>query len=473
MFSRRRSINSNYNESIPNSNSTRSNSTRSNSILNMNQSSENHFENKKSIFEKIRSKFTNHVSRCTTEIFKNRQILQLLENYSNHSIALYEQLENNQTLHNQMEQNIDQINTLILEHLSINSSNISQLKTLSKNRNEIIRVNTKKQRRITNTNVSTKNMLPYNIYLEFFIMNQLYHSTKNKGATFKPYCLYKLNNQGNVLRSYVRNIPNSITFEEYLNHLFPTPSMYSTSANLSQEDIEKNIDELLKMLIKICDLLYKYQEEFNFIHNNLNLSNIIIYKNKPYIINFQYSAIECMIHNKPYYLCNEYSSIKYSRISDENNIMARSTDMLQLMLRLIISFENKNMFTLYSNFNFLKFIFNYHIPSGGLPLSFTRNKNKYINLYDDILDYITTQNKRFGNKRGVRQQIKDFNYHIRDTIYEVTQDYDILCNIIFSKKSNLKNTTTFSNDILPDTIQLFQPQNMKEICKYILQRNKA
>ncbi len=158
--------------------------------------------------------------------------------------------------------------------------------------------------------------------------------------------------------------------------------------------------KLFTILLKICNLLQYFQDTFNFVHNDFHHENILIKKDKetpnPYIIDFGFASIETNINGHIYYLTNKANQIAFSKVSDIGNQynISKSTDIMNLILRLIINCSTYNDLFLYNIF-ITKFC-NYNHTLYNRNLIEDIKKSNNINLVD-IYTYSTDYYALFNN----------------------------------------------------------------------------
>ncbi len=300
------------------------------------------------------------------------------------------------------------------------------------------------------TNVSMKiklqHIMPENrvfdIYLEFLIMNILYNQSilAYKRSIPKPYYLYK---NGQTIRMYVRNIPNSYTLNEFIYKIIYNKRKIVPSNKI--ENMSPKYIRLFEILLKICNLLNYFQNNFNFIHNDFHIGNILIQKDvsnpNPYIIDFGFASIETNINSKSYYLTNKLNQIIHSRMNDSTNIfnICKSIDIMHLIIRIMLNCQDRDD-TLLLNILKDKF-FNY-------------NQISYTNLFDDILIPLQTS---------------------IEYIYYFTTDYHGLFNYISSLDKYKRIFThmptkksEFKNEVLLNVLSNFRPNNAVRIFNEII-----
>ncbi len=422
-------------------------------------------QNYNSKHRSIQTFVTHGIMRNNSVLFLNDiAFMDLLYNYSDKCKKIYNDYESILNKNNNTRREIQVGNIIRSESVELNNlMDIMEPTILSKikNDNSVLKhlVSRGSYGFVYNngTNSSMKIKIqqinPYNrifqVYLEFLIMNILYnHSTpKYKNAIPKPYYLYK---NEDMLRIYIRNIPNSYTLGDYIDKIIYNKE--TMKYKLTIERMALKYTNLFKILIKICNLLNYFQNTFNFIHNDFHQGNILVIKDimnpNPYIIDFGFASIETNIHDKMYYLTNKITQIPYSRMSDTENIynICKSIDIMHLIIRLIINSNYKN------DILFIEILVNKF---------FKYNHTLYStnNLLADIL------------------QKPSFN--ISD-IYIFTRDYYKLFNHISSLpkykkifKAMPSRKTEFKDHVLLTVLENFRPNNAARIFKEIIEELKV
>lgn len=190
--------------------------------------------------------------------------------------------------------------------------------------------------------IDDKNIDYAKIFIEFFIQKILYtlSNDRYKNCIPKPYYIKK-KNENEIIISF-RNIANSISFSEYHNIIdLNITNQLRLSQNITSDHsiyITK-LKNYLNILIKICDILNYYQNNFGFVHNDLHTSNILIDEhNNPYIIDFGFASIGFRLNRDlDLYLCSQIDFLPFNKINDNiKNVfnISKSTDLFQLICRI-------------------------------------------------------------------------------------------------------------------------------------------
>lgn len=261
-------------------------------------------------------------------------------------------------------------------------------------------------RKSNHRNVYVEDTYPitlFDIYLQTLIGHHLYKDSLNKykNAIQKQYYL-TISQLGNK-RIYRGSIENSVTFEEYIRN------------NCQNPDFITNFCKILK---KICTILNYFQIKFGFIHNNLNLENILINRTtlNPTFINLNSSCAELKIKGERKYICIHTPDINYLKINkderDINNI-SKSNDLFYLFLNI------KNLFGTLNH----------------------QNINKLNTKMNNIL-------YTYNGNQNLLEKIK---YHIRDILYMKKFSKELI---------NTSSYTKINKDILKQIYSKFEPLNM-------------
>ncbi len=275
------------------------------------------------------------------------------------------------------------------------------------------------------------------VYFEYFIQYIIYNFSDDfyKNKISQPYDL-KLTTDLKSARIYMNKI-EGITLHEYIYKYI----IYNKNPN-NQDIIDKNIEYIIEILIKICDLFIYLQSNFGFVHFDLHLGNIMVDKsNNIYLLDFGFSSInyyynmkkdKILISSKPKYLI-------YSKINEKNllKFKYKSIDMLHLYFRLcclLIKKEEKDNILLKTLYKILNNIFLFNNLK---DLEYNNNYNyKYSTLFEVLKDNLLDNNNLC---------------------------YKYSTNLYYLKKEVKSNIPKEQYKYLYDVLDRFNPLNLKNI----------
>ncbi len=229
---------------------------------------------------------------------------------------------------------------------------------------------------------------------------------------------YLPNNIAQVHGIYISNDKNVnyILSQTY----FEDGTLYANYSNL-------NKNQLLHILISVCNNLQILQKDVNFLHNDLKLNNICIHiqKEEASFIDFGYSSLVCnnrLIHGYFELELNEFNQHKHFKSYTENMVMTHQTvfnnkyknsaDLFYLIYTILYYNHSQFKNPLY---DILYDLFNVNDPVKGKINIFNLLYSLEYNGFNHASFFMTKSNKIFSDYYS-----KYFDYNIEniDSFYE-------------------------------------------------------
>ncbi len=407
------------------------------------------------IFEECYNNLNNQLIINKSEVLKNNINSNLI--YKNIETQCLDNIE-------LINKNKLKLNSVLLNYLS--SSNKKYLITkASGSYGKIYKSLVNKNILIKTCNLEETNLI--DVYMEYVIQYLLNNYSNNiyKSNIPKVYCM-KISKDLKTSRIYMENIEGLSLFD------------YLTKMNIDDTNIDKLINRVLNIIIKICDILIYLQNNFGFIHFDLHLGNILIgnkidNKEKVYLIDFGFSSINFNRKNEinnqnnkdnqdnqdNIFIVNKSKNILYSKKDERNGIKTESIDMFNLMLRLMMYLKTR--IKIYNN--------------GNEKSSENKLYKKLFILLNQLFsfekDIMKTKKLDINNSETFESETI-FNLLYNNLKEKISLSYKYACNIYYLKNElnnkGIKNKDSLEHKLIEDIIDRFNPHQMKEIIHFFI-----